>query len=50
MQALKNPTPVPNRIKPRIKAARAPFGDAMTWGIAAMRMRMCPKVATIIAT
>jgi hypothetical protein len=50
MQALKNPTPVPNKIRPRMKDARAPFGDAITCGIAAMRMRMCPKVATTIAT
>jgi hypothetical protein len=40
MQALKKPTPVPNKIKPRMKEARAPLGDAMTCGIAAMRMRM----------
>jgi hypothetical protein len=30
MQALKKPTPVPNKIKPMMKDARAPFGDAIT--------------------
>jgi hypothetical protein len=50
MQALKKPTPVPNRIKPRMKDARAPFGEAITCGIAATRIRMCPKVATTMAT
>jgi hypothetical protein len=50
MQALKKPTPLPNKIKPRMKDARAPFGEAITCGIAAIRMRICPKVATTIAT
>jgi hypothetical protein len=50
MQALKKPTPVPNKINPIMKDARAPFGFVMTAGIAATVMRMWPNVATTIAT
>jgi len=50
MQHLKNPTPLPKRIRPRMNAAREPFGLAMTCGMAAMMMRMWPAVARTIAT
>lgn len=39
-QHLKSPTPLPKRINPRINAASAPFGLAMTLGMAAIMIKM----------
>ena len=47
---LKNPTPVPKRMRPRMKDAREPDWFDITEGMAAMMIRMWPSVAMTMAT